>query len=310
MPTALTSLANLQTLFGISAADSPNNNVLQILLAEASQFITNYCHRRDFGLQQYTRVLSGNNVPELVLPDVPVQGAILAGTTTSGSNVITAIPITGSPNAQNLFLYQSVMGPGIPQNAVITDISSAASGQISIGTVISGVVANANCTASATVNLNFGIALWQDDNAYAGSAYGSFALGTLLTEGVDYFLDWDGAGYGNYSSSGIVYNIDGYWYRPGMWTYGLITTQPGPPIKNCMAQYLAGYVTIPADLNLACEQLCARMRNTRKFGIGVQSLSNDMSVSFSSPPSIWLGLITPEVASVLAKYAMAAINSA
>lgn len=309
MPTALTTLANLQTvLLSGQTGDTAENNLLSYLITEATAEILKWCHREDFGLVQYTRVLSGNNYPQLILPDIPVQGAQLSGTTSQGSAVITGLPTTGSPNATNLFLYQSVMGAGIPQGAIISDVSSAGSGQISISTNQSGTLVAAPATASGTVTLSFGVALWKDDNALGGSAFNAFALNTLFEEGVNYYLDWD-KGYGTTCASGIIWNASTFFFRPWMYVAGLVAPYVGPPILNCKIQYLAGYTSVPLDVQHAAELEIARARAVRRFGAGVQSVSNDMSVSLANGGKIDAGLFMPETRTLLAPYVVTPIPS-
>lgn len=302
MPTLLTSLDVVKTIFGIPTTDTSQDALLNSYIQRASAAITNYCHRADFGLAPYTRVLSGNNTPALVVPDVPPQGITLTGNTTSGSAVITGLPTTGTVNASNLFLYQSVSGSGIPQGAIISDVSQLGSGQITISTNNAGTLTSAPATATATgVSLQFGIALWSDPNAAAGTAFGSFALSTLLQEGADYNPDYDN-GPGGTFNSGIIYRIGYYWFRAATWFYDLVTPQVGPPLKNLQVQYLAGYTSIPYDVQEACENYIANARTTRKWGIGVGSMSNaGMSVSLGSD-KMDLGLFTPYVRNLLAPY--------
>lgn len=307
MPAQLTSVGSVMSTLGINPNDNSQVALIQNLITQATQAICSWCHRSDFGLASYTRVLSGNNTPTLILPDIPVQGAILTGNVTQDSAVITGLPTSTVivPNATNLFQYQSVMGVGIPQGAVIADASQLSNGQITLGVLQNGVLAPALATASGTaVPLSFGIALFKDDNALGGSAYGSFGIGTLLQEGADFYVDWS-QGVGTTCESGLIYNASNYWYRPAQWMYGLVSSVPGIPIKNVKVTATAGYTSIPADVQWACELLIAGMRAARKFGSNVQSMSNDMSVSLGQGGKIDVGLFTPAVRSALAPYTLA-----
>lgn len=309
MPTPLTQLADVQTIFGVNPNDSSQYALFTKLINEATAAILAWCHRSDFGVAQYTRVLSGNNTPELIVPDLPVQGATLTGTITSGSAVVTGLPVTGTISALNLFQCQSVMGPGIPQAAIISDASQIASGQITLGTLQNGVIVPAPATASGTITLSFGIALWKDDLALGGSAFGSFATGTLLVEGNDFYLDWTN-GYGTTCDSGIIYNAVTYFWRPTQWTQGLITPQLGPPSLNVKVQLNAGYTIIPYDVQQAAELLIANARNARRWGQVPSSMSNDMSVSFMPGGKIDAGLFSPPIRSLLAPYVITPVPNA
>lgn len=300
MPTPLTSLANVLPILGISYGDAASITLVNSYITRATQAILDWCKVKDFGLAPYTEVRSGNNTPALALRQIPVQGITLAGNTTAGSAVITNLPLASAqtPSASNLFVNQSVSGPGIPAGTTVSYVSQASTGQITL---------SQPATATATaVPLAFGIALWADNNAFGGSAPGAFASTTLLTEGQDYYLDYDG-GPGTACSSGLVYRLGYYWFRPVAWEVGVITPQTGPPTLNLKAQYLAGYATVPTAVTAACELLIAKMRQSRMYGQGVESMSRDgLSVSLAKSEktdnSSPLGLFTAEIRELLAPY--------
>lgn len=308
-PTPLVTLSQVQTALGTT--DPSQTTLFQSLIQQATTAILSWCHRKDFLLARYTRLLSGNNTSTLIVPDIPIQGVTLTGNTTSNSAVITGLSVDPSvfPNANNLFLYQSIIGTGIPQGAFISDVSSLSSGQVSISMLNNGSAVPALATATGTgVSLGFGIALWRDDNALGGTAE-PFAVSSLLAEGVDYYIDWNDSP-GGTCDSGIIYNCGAYWYRPSQWMYGLVSPVPGIPIKNVKIQMNAGYTAIPYDVQEAALLWIARARSVRKFGAGVQSLSNDMSVSLAQGGKLDVGLFTPEIRSLLANYLNHQIPSA
>lgn len=294
MPTPLTTLANVQQILGVPATDSATTTLANLYLTRATQAILDWCKLKDFGLNPYTEMRSGNNTPALALRQVPVQGITLTGNTTAGSAVVTNLPLSSAqtPSASNVFVNQSVSGPGIPAGTVVSDVSQAGTGQITLSQPTTA-------TATATA-LAFGIALWADDNAFGGSTAGAFASTTLLTEGQDYYLDYD-SGPGTACSSGLVYRLGHYWFRPDAWIGGVITPQTGPPTLNIKAQYLAGYATVPMAVTAAAELLIAGMRASRKFGQTPTSLGNaDMNVALTAEDTF--GLFTAPIRELLAPY--------
>lgn len=291
MTTPLTTAANVATILGTAPGDTAQAPLVAIYLNEATQAICDWCEVADFGLRTVTEIGSGSNDPAIVLREMPVQGLTLTGSTTSGSTAITGLPTSGTPSTANLFVNQSVFGPGIPAGAILAAVNASA------GTATLSLPATA--TASS-VSLAFGIALWQDDNANGGSAYGSFAAGTLLIEGQDYWVDYT-AGPGSQCSSALVYKANSYWSRPYVWVGGLVTPQYGPPTGNIKVQYTAGYATVPAALQAACEMLISNMKASKAFGRMASSMSRDgLSVSLGGDNK--MGLLTPEITSLLARY--------
>lgn len=284
MTTPLTSLASIKTIFEVAPGDSSQDAVLNLYLTEATQVICDYCGVSDFGLVTYTEMYSGNNSPTLILRQIPATGLTLTGTLISGSAVVTGLATTA-----NLFASQSVRGTGIPDSTTVLSVDS--STQITLSN---------KATASGSPSLTFGVALWLDTNAFAGSAPGAFDSTTLLSEGGDYYLDYDN-GPGGICNSGLVYRIGYFWISPPVWEWGLITPQGGPPTHNVRVKYNAGYASIPASLAGACELLVAKMRLSGKTGQGIQSMSaGGLSASLGTQGT--MGLLTPEITSVLSRY--------
>ena len=299
--TNLTTLTSAKTVLGLNTSDTSQDALLNLYIAEVSQVICDWCNRADFAAAQYTRVLSGNNAPSFAVPDVPIQGVALAGNTTSGSTAVTGLPTTGSPSWSNLFVNQSVTGPGIPDGTYIAALPS--SGNVTL---------SATATATATgATLNFGVALYVDNNAFGGAVSGAFDVTTLQQEGLDYYLDYDN-GPGGPCTSGLIYRNGFYWFKPDVWIGGLVTPQSGPQIKNIKIVYLGGYWTIPPSIEAAALQMLARIRLTRKWGQAPTSLSQgDMSVALPGPSGkLALGLITPEIAELLNIYVVTPVVGA
>lgn len=291
--TAMTTLSNVATILGIASGDSSQNNIINLYLTEASQMIADWCGFDDWTLRNVIEIPSGNNTGEITVENLPINSFTFTGNTTQNSTTVTGLPVSSgsAPNAGNLFQYQSVFGPGIPAGTTIASVNGSA------GTLILSQPATATGTG---VSLSFGIALWSDDNAYGGSAFGSFDSSTLLVEGQDYWLPYQG-GLGNPCYSGVIRRITGYWFRPYIWVGGLVAGQYGPPTGNLRAQFVTGYATIPTALQTACEVLINVMKASRAFGRLANSMSRDgLSVSLSSEAK--QGLLTPEVTAGIAKY--------
>lgn len=108
-----------------------------------------------------------------------------------------------------------------------------------------------------------------DSDGYYGDGSGAFATADLLTAGTDYVLVRDQSG-GN-SKSGLVAKIGGVWPRPSAATQGLLAQHPGLALGNIKVVYVAGYLTVPKDLEWLANQVVADMRRTRKQGVALSS---------------------------------------
>jgi hypothetical protein len=139
---------------------------------------------------------------------------------------------------------------------------------------------------------------YEDDTAASGDTSGSFASTTLLTQGVDFCLDWDN-GPGSQSTTGKLTRLGTYWARPAEWVQGLVLSYPGPPAGNIKVSYTAGQ-SPPLSVVQACELMVSKMRQIALFGQHPTSVSKS-GVSVSVPDSEWLGLFNREIASTLAR---------
>jgi len=101
---------------------------------------------------------------------------------------------------------------------------------------------------------------------YGKNPDGSFQTADLLVEGVDYVLDWKNA---SLSETGIVYRINEVWpyfnreTRSGSGTLSWIFT-PSP--GNIKVVYVAGYATIPQDIQMAVAMLVAEEQKSLPRG--------------------------------------------
>ncbi len=143
------------------------------------------------------------------------------------------------------------------------------------------------------------LSLYQDDTAYGGQAPNAFGPETLLTQGVDFFLDVDQPDGG--SRSGLLYRLGGVWTRPFVTQPQNIAPGAPYPSKNVKVVYTAGYAAIPGDLSLACNLLVARVRQMLPHGAAMTAESYS-DYSYQLQAAVQAALMTPEVASVLARY--------
>lgn len=119
--------------------------------------------------------------------------------------------------------------------------------------------------------------LYLDAGAFYGSVAGAFAASTLLTDGVDYALTFDGyLGSTNEESAdttlasltGIVKRIGSVW--PGSITYvpGQLISQLTPGVGNIQVTYTAGWTvnTMPMTLRAAICNLAKVIQRSAPFG--------------------------------------------
>lgn len=108
--------------------------------------------------------------------------------------------------------------------------------------------------------------VYMDTNGYDGQGNNSpFAAATLLTEGVDYYLqlDRDSPTMGTYSQSGLLVRCNGVW--PGLWSraWGDLATRKTMGQGNIKVTYVAGYKPVPDDIRLALCEACKMLRASR-----------------------------------------------
>lgn len=97
-----------------------------------------------------------------------------------------------------------------------------------------------------------------DHNGFYGTSEDAFDASSLLTSGVDYALDQDLATVSGQpvSRSGILVRLNTVWAE-GNRTYmpGRVTPVAGPAFGNIKVVYVAGYETLPYDLQAALVML-------------------------------------------------------
>lgn len=146
--------------------------------------------------------------------------------------------------------------------------------------------------------------IYLDSDGYWGFGSGSFASATLLVEGTDYALKRSSSSIG--SGSGIVQRIGGNWPMPSRRVGGFIADQVGIGVGNIKVVYVAGYATIPADLQMAVNELVIRKANSAAFGMSFkQGQYEDANATFMTPEEM-RGLVG-SIESVLSSYREVAI---
>lgn len=95
-----------------------------------------------------------------------------------------------------------------------------------------------------------------------------FGVDTLLTEGEDYSLVFDGIADGvDASLSGILYRINTIWSPPSRrYVPGKTYPERAAARGNVKVVYVGGYTDIPEDLKLASSLLVSRLKLTSPLG--------------------------------------------
>lgn len=141
--------------------------------------------------------------------------------------------------------------------------------------------------------------IYLDDNGFWGATSGGFSTSNLLTAGTDYALYIDTPE--GYSASGMVYSRKGYWDVPTAYSPGLISPSYGPMNGNIKVTYVAGYLTLPADLQLAVNLSVSRIRNSTIYGQMVKEESyEEYAYKLAQPDNIDSAL-PPEAKAILAR---------
>lgn len=118
-----------------------------------------------------------------------------------------------------------------------------------------------------------------DGSGYWG--YGTNAFATNLVAGTDYALARSSSAEG---SPGIVYRIGGVWPQPARYEDAYLAAQPGVDIGNIKVVYVAGFATVPADIQMAVNSLVMRVMAMSSSGMGISSAAyEDASASYMTP---------------------------
>lgn len=139
--------------------------------------------------------------------------------------------------------------------------------------------------------------IYLDTDGYYGQGTTPYPAATLLTAGLDYALVPDQPD-GTSSRSGIVERLNGTW--PAGWkrTRGMLGAAITPGLGNLKITYVAGYATIPADIELATNKLVALIRREAQAGAALtgENYSDGGSYSYSvNPPANWTEAIAGEL---------------
>jgi len=81
----------------------------------------------------------------------------------------------------------------------------------------------------------------------------------LLVEGTDFVLRKDNATAMEVSKSGILYHTGKGWPRPALRLQGQLSSAPGLGMGNIKVVYVAGWATVPADIQFAANKLVVSM---------------------------------------------------
>jgi len=105
----------------------------------------------------------------------------------------------------------------------------------------------------------------EDSDGYFGEGTDAFPAASLLVEGTDYVLRKDDATATEVSKSGILYRIGKAWPRPYSRLRGQLASAPGLGLGNIKVVYVAGWATVPADIQFAANKLVTSMLQSRSL---------------------------------------------
>ncbi|WP_298865105.1 hypothetical protein [uncultured Gimesia sp.] len=112
-----------------------------------------------------------------------------------------------------------------------------------------------------------------DSDGYYGDGTDAFPTSSVLVEGTDFVLQKDDATNTEVSKSGIVYHTGKGWPRPSSRLQGQLTSAPGIGIGNIKVVYVAGWATVPSDIQFAANKLVISMVQSMDHGGRVESES-------------------------------------
>lgn len=116
----------------------------------------------------------------------------------------------------------------------------------------------------------------QDSDAYFGQADNAFESADALTEGEEYVLIRDNnTSASEKSKRAMLLKLKGVWPAAEKSTDGLLSQHLAGAAGNIKVVYVAGYDTIPVDLESAVHQIVAVMRQSSGHGGPLQSESLD-----------------------------------
>ena len=113
--------------------------------------------------------------------------------------------------------------------------------------------------------------VYYDPNGFFGDFTPSYDSTTLLTDGTDYAVRWDGTDSAGtkVSHSGVLYRVNTVWSELGrQYVPGKLYSELAPQFGSIKVSYTAGYPTaaMPQDLQYAVCLLCSYYMKTVKLG--------------------------------------------
>jgi hypothetical protein len=115
--------------------------------------------------------------------------------------------------------------------------------------------------------------LWQDQGGFWGqppSPATPFDSTKLLVQGTDYALKLDNSK-GTMSKSGMVAKLNAFWPAMTSKTIGLLTVPYTPALGNIKVQYVAGYSSLPQDLQMLANTAVVILLTQATSGVALQS---------------------------------------
>lgn len=126
------------------------------------------------------------------------------------------------------------------------------------------------------------LSVHEDADGYFENGTDAFPTSSVLAEGKDFVLRKDNASDNEVCKSGILYRIGKAWPRPFTHRHGQLALGPGLGLGNIKVVYVAGWTTIPADIQFAISKLVTSMLETRNKSGRLESESiEDYSYSLS-----------------------------
>lgn len=305
----LADLRRLKLALNLSLADSSADERLGLFLAGADSAAKNWC-KSNLETAVYTELYDGSGRPDLALRQAPVRIALLTGTLSSGSAVVTGLTGTRLPYRTTAGLIVgcpvvcAVSPQTLPDLTTILTVDSATQ-----------VTLSANATASGSTALVFGLATYADGTAYHGQAANAFDSASLLYLGSDYELrtdrpdgsskcglirriglggapfDWPGTGYSQYGPRGtLTARAAASW--PAWMGNIRVSYQAGWGVGAALGEDMPGDTTIPTDLSVAVAMLAVSMSRMATRGGYLLGSENYEDYGYSllststSPPEI------------------------
>ena len=107
------------------------------------------------------------------------------------------------------------------------------------------------------------ISVHEDKDGYFGDGTDAFSTSTALTQGTDFVLRKDDNTATEVSGSGILYRIGKHWPRPYLRSHNQLSSAPSQGIGNIKVVYVAGWASVPADIEFAANKLVISMIGSR-----------------------------------------------